>query len=143
MQSQPTRHDQLPRELAPAALDVNSAVIAHYARLTDDYNPIHVDPDFAVTTPMGGIIAHGMLSMNLIWQALARTLGPAGRERMEIRVRFTRPVRLGDTVTAGGRLMPDASAACYEVWVQNQAGDRVIVGTAQAITGGAGEMVAK
>ncbi|MCC5988550.1 MAG: MaoC family dehydratase [Pararhodobacter sp.] len=143
MQPQPTQRNRLPSELAPAALDVNSTVIAHYARLTDDFNPIHVDPDFAATTPMGGIIAHGMLSMSLIWQALARSLGQAGRERIELKVRFTRPVRLGDTVTAGGRLLPDASPACYEVWVQNQAGDPVIVGTAQRIPGGAGEMAAK
>lgn len=120
-----------PADLAPAGLQVDVATIAHYARLTDDYNPIHVDPDFAATTPMGGVIAHGMLSMNLIWQALAASLGPAGCEGVTLEIRFTRPVRPGDTVTAGGRRIAGATPPAYEVWVTDQTGTPVIAGTAQ------------
>lgn len=124
-----------PADLTPSSLSVDAARIAHYARLTDDYNPIHTDPAFAATTPMGGIIAHGMLSMNLIWQALAVSLGPDCCEGVTLEIRFTRPVRPGDTVTAGGRRIVGATPPAYEVWVTDQTGTPVIAGTAYLAAG--------
>ncbi len=32
-----------------------------YAEASQDFNPIHIDEDFARKTPLGGTIAHGML----------------------------------------------------------------------------------
>ena len=32
-----------------------------YAKASRDFNPIHLDPEFAKKTELGGIVAHGML----------------------------------------------------------------------------------
>ncbi len=53
-------------------MEIDQAAINAYARITDDFNPIHTDPTFAATTPMGGVIAHGTMSLNLIWQMAAQ-----------------------------------------------------------------------
>lgn len=119
----------LPTELDPASRLVDRASIRAYAEVTGDFNPIHLDPEFAARTPMKGIIAHGMLSLNMIWQALSKTLGADAIARIDIDIRFIKPVREDDTVTGSGRLMADGTDT-YEVWVENQAGEKVITGTA-------------
>jgi 3-hydroxybutyryl-CoA dehydratase len=116
------------RELKPVVLTVNREAILRYADITGDHNPIHVDPAFAATTAMGGVIAHGTLSLNLIWQALAVTCGREALQGAALDVRFVKPVRVGDTVQAGGRAT-DAGAASFDVWVRNQKGENVIEGT--------------
>ena len=114
--------------LDPVVLDVDQATINRYAAVTGDYNPIHVDPEFAATTEMGGVIAHGTMSLNLIWQALERTLSGEELRVVELDIRFRRPVRIGDRIEAGGELAADGRS--YQVWARNQKGEHVIEGTA-------------
>jgi acyl dehydratase len=110
---------------------VDRKAIRQYAEITNDFNPIHIDPDFAAKSPMGGIIAHGMLSLNLVWQSIRSSLGDHAFEGAIMDVRFTRPVREEDTVTASGKLDPDHSTpdkVRYNVWVKTQKGETVIQG---------------
>jgi len=50
------------KSLSTISRDIDMAAILAYAEITGDFNPIHVDPAFAATTAMGGVIAHGTLS---------------------------------------------------------------------------------
>jgi len=117
-------------DLVPVALVVDMPAILAYAEITGDFNPLHVDPAFAATTAMGQPIAHGTLSMNLIWQSIAATVGNDRAGRSTIDIRFARPVFVGDRVEAGGRAV-DGQAERYDVWVRRQDGTNVIEGTAQ------------
>lgn len=117
--------------LYPASLKADLDVIRAYAELTDDFNPIHLDPAFAANTAMGGCIAHGTLSIGLLWQALFRTLGADAGERVELDVRFVKPVRAGETIRAGGELQ-DGTAA-YTVWVRGDDGVDRVTGTARLL----------
>lgn len=110
---------KLPATLLTASLLVNQEVIAAYADLTNDFNPIHIDPEFAAKTAMGGIIAHGTMSVSLIWQALEKSLGAANLAEIELDIRFIRPVRLGDHLVASGKLQ-ESSQKTYEVWVRDE-----------------------
>ena len=114
--------------LESITMKVDRAAILAYAGITGDFNPIHVDPEFAAKTPMGGVIAHGTLSLNLIWQSLAASFGTDALRGASLDIRFSKPVRDGDTVQAGGRL---SEAELYDVWVRNQDGLNVIEGTAR------------
>jgi acyl dehydratase len=115
-------------ELQGVSKIIDRSSIRLYAAVTDDFNPIHVDPDFAATTPMRGIIAHGMLSLNLIWQSLRVTYGPDAQEGARLDVRFVRPVRENDTVSSRGRIR-EGTAGVYDVVIENQHGEPVISGT--------------
>lgn len=118
--------------LKPVVLKVDRQAILAYAQITGDFNPIHVDPEFAARTPLGGVIAHGTLSLNLIWQSLAASFGNEAMRGAQIDIRFAKPVREGDTVEAGGRRSADAPGR-FEVWVRNQYGAGVIEGTATVV----------
>lgn len=118
------------KQLNPVSYTVDMATIRAYADLTDDHNPIHIDREFAEKTEMKGVIAHGTMSLSLIWQALARTLGNDGIKGAKVNVRFVRPVREDDVVTGGGEEIMDTPGK-FDVWVKNQNGEFVIKGTAQ------------
>lgn len=121
------------QELNSVSLDVNMTAILDYAQITGDFNPIHVDPEFAAKTPLGGVIAHGTLSMNLLWQVVAVNFGLAACRGANIDIRFARPVRAGDRVTAGGVARADGG---FDVWVRNQDGTSVIEGLLKIASAG-------
>lgn len=71
-----------------------------FAKLSGDYNPLHMDEDYAKTTMFGGRIAHGALSASYISAILGNDLPGPGAVFTDLSMRFRRPVRIGDTVTA-------------------------------------------
>jgi 3-hydroxybutyryl-CoA dehydratase len=120
--------------LQPVRLTVTQALIDEYAILSEDFNPIHVDPEFAAAAPTGGIIAHGTLSLNLIWQSLEETFEHRPGDVIISEVRFKEPVRINDELVAGGAAKDEN---VFQVWVRNQTGSNVIEGVAQLRRGAA------
>ena len=115
------RMDRLPE----TSMVVDRVAIIAYAAITDDFNPLHVDEAFAAGTPFGRPIAHGMLSLNLLWQSLRRAFG--GAMPVALEVRFVRPVLQGTRVTAGGQRRAEGG---FDVWVRDADGQEVIRGIA-------------
>ena len=70
-----------------------------FAAMSGDRNPVHLDADFAAGTPFKERIAHGMFSGALISAAVACTLPGPGTIYLGQTMKFTRPVKLGDTLT--------------------------------------------
>jgi acyl dehydratase len=87
---------------------VTRVQLAMYAGASDDYNPIHYDEDYAKKAGLGGVIAHGMLTMGFMAQALTNWAGPRSRVR-RIRARFTSPVRPGDVVRVEGEVISNTT----------------------------------
>lgn len=120
--------------LQTATLRVEPDVIRAYADLTGDYNPIHLDAEFAASTPMGGVIAHGTMSICLLWQALFRSFGPDTFDALDLDIRFLKPVRNGETLTAGGDPKVD-SLEVFDVWVRADDGTDRVAGTVRLKAG--------
>ena len=110
-------------------MTASMANIRAWATVSNDFNPLHLDREFAAASPMQGIIAHGPMSTALLWQALDAALGQERTGRLSMDLRLKRPVRENDVVTTGGRLHDDQPGT-WEVWVRNQDGETVISGTA-------------
>jgi acyl dehydratase len=68
-----------------------------YAGASGDFNRIHYDHPFAVQKGLGGVIAHGMLTMAFAASCALEAFGPASWVS-RIDARFTAPVRVGDVV---------------------------------------------
>lgn len=123
-------HSTTMNAMHTVSLTVTREAIQAYAELTNDFNPIHVDAAFAAKTPMGRPIAHGTMSLCLIWQCLQRNFGAQALNDIALDVRFVKPVYIGDEITAGVTLQDDASGS-LQVWVRGSDGTDRIVGTAQ------------
>ena len=76
---------------------VTESDVVDFARVSGDDNAIHLDEAFAARTRFGGRVAHGALSFGFLAASQTRLLG-AGIIWLGASVRFTAPVRIGDTV---------------------------------------------
>ena len=103
--------------------------------LRGDYNPIHLDAEFAADSQFGGIVAHGMLTLAFVAQMMAEAFGPAWEERGTLKVRFKGPAYPGDCVTTFGHVTRETEkdgetlVECA-VGLTNQEGVELITGTA-------------
>ena len=104
-----------------------------FAGITGDLNPAHVNEQASSLTPFGGRIAHGILSAGLISAVLAMELPRPDTTYMGQELKFTKPVRFGDTITATctiSELIPEKNIAKLDTICTNQNGQVVIQGTA-------------
>jgi 3-hydroxybutyryl-CoA dehydratase len=83
---------------------VGEADIQAFAEVTGDNNPVHLDAAYAAGTSFGERIAHGMLSAGYISAVLGTTLPGPGAIYLSQALRFRRPVKIGDTVTASVKI---------------------------------------
>ena len=79
---------------------VGAADIEAFAEVSGDVNPVHLDEAYARATPFGGRIAHGMLGAAYISAVLGTKLPGPGAIYLSQALRFRRPVKIGDPVTA-------------------------------------------
>ena len=83
---------------------VTTQQLVRYAGASGDYNRIHYDLPYATEAGLGGVIAHGMLTMAFMARAATDWAGPRGRV-LRIGARFTAPVRPGDAVHVSGSVL--------------------------------------
>lgn len=79
---------------------ISESDIYLYAGITGDFNPAHVNEDYAKGTFFKTRIAHGMLVAGLISAVLGSKLPGPGTIYMRQELDFMAPVKIGDTVTA-------------------------------------------
>jgi 3-hydroxybutyryl-CoA dehydratase len=79
---------------------ITEAHIVLYAGLTGDMNPVHVDAEQAAQSMFKERIAHGMLVAGLISAVLGTQLPGPNSIYLGQDLKFTAPVKIGDTVTA-------------------------------------------
>jgi 3-hydroxybutyryl-CoA dehydratase len=106
-------------------------MIDAYADASGDHNPIHIDQEFAKSTPMGGTIAHGMLVLATISEMMTAAFGAAWLATGTLDVRFRSPARPGDMLTARARSTRDGERLRYAVECVNQQDEVLISGTAE------------
>ncbi len=74
--------------------------IESFAAISGDHNPVHMDDNYAATTPFKERIAHGMLSASYISTVLGTRLPGPGCVYVSQSLQFRAPVKIGDTVEA-------------------------------------------
>ncbi|ACT58674.1 MaoC family dehydratase [Hirschia baltica] len=72
--------------------------VMDFARVSGDFNPLHVDEEYAKTTVFGTRIAHGALTASFISAILGNDLPGPGAIFTEMNMRFKRPVKIGSKV---------------------------------------------
>ena len=113
---------------------VSEADVVSFAEITGDSNPLHLDEAYAAKTRFKGRIAHGMLSAGFISAALGTKLAPnATVVYLSQQLRFQRPVKIGDTVTATCEVtavQPERRFVTVKTDCVNQAGEEIVTGEA-------------
>ena len=76
-----------------------------FAGISGDFNPMHMNEEFARQTPFGTRIAHGALPQCLCAPVLGMKLPGLGTVALEITTRFKAPTYFGDTITCTGEII--------------------------------------
>jgi len=79
---------------------ISESDIYLYAGITGDFNPAHINQDYAEKTSFKTRIAHGLLSAGLISTVIATRLPGPGTIYIKQELNFVAPVYMGDTITA-------------------------------------------
>ena len=87
-------------DTASMAKTVTEFDVYSFAGVTGDFNPVHVNVEFAKTTMFKERIAHGMLSAGFISAVLGTALPGQNTIYLGQELQFNAPVKIGDTVTA-------------------------------------------
>lgn len=88
------------RETAEFAKTISETDIYLYAGITGDFNPAHINEEYAKNTFFKTRIAHGMIAAGLISTLLGTKLPGPGTIYLQQSLNFLAPVRIGDTITA-------------------------------------------
>ena len=118
---------------ASMAKTISESDVYLFAGITGDHNPAHVNEEASKQTAFGGRIVHGILSAGLISAVLAMKLPGPGTIYLGQELKFTKPVRFGDTVTATctvSEILAEKNIIKLDTICTNQAGEVVIKGVA-------------
>ncbi|MBI1186812.1 MAG: (R)-hydratase [Alphaproteobacteria bacterium] len=83
---------------AESEVVVTESVVQAFADVSGDANPVHLDADYAASTPFKERIAHGMLSAAYISALIGMKLPGPGAIYVSQTLSFRRPVKLGAAV---------------------------------------------
>lgn len=114
-----------------------------FAAVSGDNNPVHLDAAFAAETLFKERIAHGMFSGALISAAIACELPGPGTIYLGQQLRFTRPVKLGDTLTVELEVLEKLPKGRVRLATRvfNQNAEQVVDGEAEVLAPRAAQTV--
>ena len=96
----PPRQDFSIGEKAALSRLISEDDILRMAAITGDFNPVHIDEEYATQTRFKGRIAHGVFSSGLISAVLGMHLPGPGAIYLKQSLQFLHPLRAGDMLTA-------------------------------------------
>lgn len=114
---------------------ITSDDVAAFARLSGDYNALHVDDEFAARTGFEHRVVHGFLHASLLSTLIGMKIPGRGALYVSQTIDFSAPAFIGDTLTARGRIERiDRHARLVEIDTEivNQRGIAVLRGKARA-----------
>jgi acyl dehydratase len=112
---------------------VGAKDVASFIDAVGDYNPLHSDPAFAAETMFKGPIAPGLLTAGMISAVIGTRLPGPGSIYLSQDLRFLKPVRTGDTITARvevAEVVRERNRVRLRTHCMNQRGDEVLAGEA-------------
>ena len=118
---------------ATRRMAVTAEMVAAYAEITGDYNPLHFDAEFTGRTRFKRLMAQGGITTGLLHALVAMDMPGPGSVFVSQEWRFPRPVYIGDSITAEATVSSvdaERGRATMEFVVENQSAEVVLKGSA-------------
>jgi 3-hydroxybutyryl-CoA dehydratase len=110
--------------------------VLSFAGITGDFNPVHINKIEAQKSIFKERIAHGMLTASFISTVIGMYLPGEGSIYVEQNIRFLKPVKIGDTLTAWVKFVNidiDKNIYTLSTWVENDLNVKIIDGSAKIL----------
>jgi 3-hydroxybutyryl-CoA dehydratase len=139
--SQQTAAIEVGYEFPSVSVVVSREMIAAYAAASYDFNPLHLDETWMAqaefgATRFGEVIAHGLMTYSFVTRMLTDVVYPLGGWHERCEMRFTAPVRAGDTVITSGvvtHVRPLSGQLLYSAAVRAERQDETVVAIGEAM----------
>ena len=105
-----------------------------FAGVTTDFNPVHINKEFAKNSMFKQRIAHGMISAGIISTTMTKAMHGGTPIYCSQELKFKAPVRIGDTITCTATIIekiPEKHRLILSTVVTNQ--DGVVVTDGKAV----------
>ena len=115
---------------------VTDELVRAFAEVSGDFNPIHLDEEFAANTRFGRRIAHGMLSGAFISAVLGYEFHERKIVYLSQKMKFVSPVCIGDTITTTAtvkHIREERGIVTLETICTNQNGSVTVQGEAMVM----------
>ena len=125
--------DLAPGDRAELTRVVEQDDIAAFVEAVGDYNPVHSDAAYAAGTPFKVPIAPGIYTAGLISAVIGTELPGPGAIYLSQSLKFVKPVRAGDTITARAEVIEvirERNRIRLQTVCVNQHGEEVLSGEA-------------
>ncbi|RLT33677.1 MAG: hypothetical protein DWI58_21655 [Chloroflexi bacterium] len=120
----------------PVTRLIDQPRVDRYAVAARDPNPIHRETPEAYAGPFGRPVAHGMLVLALMSEAMTNALGEAWERSGSLKVRWRQPALVPIEVTARATLKSESDGvATYDLICEDTAGEALLTGTASVRLG--------
>lgn len=113
---------------------ITESDVSNYAGITGDFNPVHIDQEYAKNSFFKDRIVHGMLSAGLISAVLGTKLPGPGAIYLSQDLKFIKPVKINDTITAKVEVTerkPERKILILKTTCSNQNDVEVLTGNAE------------
>ncbi|NLG85815.1 MAG: MaoC family dehydratase [Firmicutes bacterium] len=120
-------------EKASFTKTVTETDIIQFAGISGDFNPVHINKEFAKNSMFKERIAHGILTASFISAVAGTQLPGPNSIYLKQVLNFTAPVKIGDTITATVEVISkrdDKHLITLDTTCTNQRGEKVITGEA-------------
>ena len=124
---------QVGDDLLPIKKLITMKQILMYADASGDYNPIHIDEEFAKNSQFGRNIGHGMMVAATISELMVKNFAEAWYKTGKMKMRFKSPVYPEDEIQTSGSITKSeqvgtATRITCSVQIVRQNGDTIISG---------------
>lgn len=106
-----------------------------FADASGDFNPLHIDEEYARRSVFKRRVVHGILTAGVISTVLGGEIPGLGTIFVELQIRFLKPVYINDTITAVGTVIEIINPKRVRLLVacRNQHGEDVAIGNAVVV----------
>jgi 3-hydroxybutyryl-CoA dehydratase len=118
-------------EQASSTRTVTESDVTTFAGLVGDFNPVHMDDEYARKSRFGRRVAHGTFTGGLISAVLGNKLPGPGSIYLSQQIEFLAPVYIGDTITAIVEVTswrPEKRIITFKTDAYNQEEEQVVTG---------------
>ena len=117
---------------------ISEKMVQDYAEVSGDFNPIHLDEDYARETEFKNKIVHGMLLISNITEIMVKNFGNSWKENGALKIKFRNPLLVNSTLETNLKIKKfdknnDGTLYTCEVMCNDHDGNILISGIASVL----------
>lgn len=118
------------------SVKIDEAMVEEFAKISGDYNPLHMNEEYAKATIFKRRVCHGMLVASFFSRLVGMYLPGKNSLYFSQSLSFVTPCHIGDDLTVEGEVVdksPSTKIVTLKTTVHNQSGKCLIDGIAKVI----------